>query len=143
MKPPGIPPVGISYLRAQASALMSSQVRVRRPAVPVYSATTGYAVGTTSETGYVGLAHIHPAAGGAATYVGDQLVGMMQVTVSLPWDASPVPAEEDQVYIEATDDPALVGRTLRVVDVSKGGIGFAVRELSCTFVEPGPFDPSA
>lgn len=143
MKPPGIPQVGIDYLRNQSAALMTSTVTIKRPAVPVYSASTGYAVGTTSQTGYSGPAHIHPATGGAVTYQADQLVGVMQVPVSIPWDASPVPIEDDQVLVVATEDPALLGRTLRIVDVSKGGIGFPVRLLSCTFIEAGPFDPSA
>lgn len=143
MNPPGIPQIGIAYLRNQATALMRSQVHVSRPGVPVYDPVTGNAVGTTGTSGYVGAAHIHPAVGGAAVYQNDALVSMVQVQVSLPWNAIPVPHEEDQVVVISDDDASLVGKTLRVVDVSAGGIGFAVRMLTCTFVEPNPYDPLA
>lgn len=143
MRPPGIPQVGINYLRAQATALMPSQVTIKRPAVTGYNPATGLAIGVTGTTGYSGAAHIHPTKPGGASYAADSLQEISQVQVSIPWNATPVPHEEDQVLVVADTDPALVGKTLRIVEVVKGGIGFAVRVLVCTFVEPNPFDPLA
>lgn len=143
MNPPGIPQIGIDYLRKQATALMRDQVRIKRPDVPVYNPTTGLAVGATSSTGYTGVAHLHPAQGGAAVYQGDQLQSLVQIQVSIPWNATPVPMEDDHVEVLSTEDPALVGRTLRIVDLSYTGIGFPVRQLTCTFIEASPFDSQA
>lgn len=143
MNPPGIPQVGINYLRTQATALMPSTVTIKRPGITSYDATTGLATGITESVGYTGVAHIHPASPGNASYSADSLQEITQVQVSIPWNASPVPREEDHVEIDTDSDPALVGKTLRIVEVVKGGIGFAVRVLICTFVEPNPFDPSA
>lgn len=143
MKPPTIPASAIAYLRRQATAQMRDQVRIKRPSVPVYDATTGIATGSTETVGYTGVAHLHPAQGGAAVFQGDQLQAMVQIQCSIPWDASPVPHEEDHVEVVSSEDTAVVGRTLRIVDVSYTGTGYPVRVLTCTFVEASPFDSLA
>lgn len=123
---------------------MTAQVRVQRPAVPYYDEITGYAVGvTTNAPGYLGKAHVHPVTSGGTVYTGETLTALMSVQVSLPYDATPIPREEDQLVIIACEDPALVDKTLRITDVGSGGIGFPVRMLTCTFVEDNPFNPEA
>jgi hypothetical protein len=123
---------------------MVSQVRIQRPAVPDYDPVSGYAVGVKADVpGYEGKAHVHPVTSAGTVYTGDTLTALMSVQVSLPYNATPVPREEDQVVIVADDDPALVGKTLRITDVGSGGIGRPVRLLTCTFVEDNPFNPDA
>jgi hypothetical protein len=143
VNPPGIPAKGTAYLRKAATGNMTSTVRINRPSAPVYDPVTHTAVATTGSVGYTGQAHVHPVSGGADVYAGDALTALMTVQVSIPWDATPVPREEDQVFIVACEDPSLVNKTLRIVDVLAGGIGFPVRALSCTFVEANPFVPGA
>lgn len=143
---PRIPSRGITYLRAAVRANMADQIKVVRPAVPVYSPSTGYAVGTTSQTGYIGQGHVHQTDPSGSIQLGDGVEALAVVSVTIPYDAAPIPHNEDHVVVLSVglgNDPSLVGETLRIINVSGGGIGFVTRTLTCTFVQANPFDPGA
>ena len=141
---PGIPPEAISYIRGAKTAAMRSQIKVVTPAVPVYDGVTGMATGATAPTpGYTGPADVHDAQGGGEQEFADGLMEVNSIQVSVPFTATPVPKVEDHVVILATDDPSLVGETLRIVGVTNGGLAPVVRTLTCTFEQANPFNPGA
>lgn len=143
MRPPRVPSRGKVYIRAAALGNMNSQIQIVRPTEPIYDPTTGFAIGTRAAEGYTGRAHIHPAVPGADVYAGEALEGVTTIPVSIPWNATPVPNDEDQVVVLDDEDPGLIGKTLRITDANGSGIGFPVRMLTCTFVDPTPFNPGA
>lgn len=125
---------------------MVDQVKVVRPSVPVYSSTTGYAVGSTTATGYVGKAHVHVTQPQPTMTLGEGMTDMDIVTVTIPYDAAPVPRAEDHVVVISTGplgDATLTGETFRILNVSGGGIGFVTRQLTCTLQKANPYDPGA
>lgn len=146
MQRPGIPSAGVAYLRKVVTDGMVDAIAVVRPDVPTYD-ETGFATGTITNTpGYIGPAHVHVTSQSETITVGDTMEPMAVVQVSIPFDASPVPRNEDHVLVTALGplgDPSLFGETLRIVNVSGGGLGFISRTLTCVFEQASPFDPSA
>lgn len=140
---PGIPREAIAYVQGAAVAAMRSQVHIVRPNVPLYSPSTGYAVGSTKELGYTGPAQVHPATGGGEQDLDGGLVEVNSVVVSIPMTATPVPMIEDHLVIDSSDDPSLDGVALRIIGISNGGAVPIVRTLTCTFVQGNPWNPSA
>lgn len=147
MNLPGVPAFGVTYLRAAVQTAMADTVRIVRPDIPVYDSTTGYATGVTKAgPGYFGKAHVHTAGQSAPITVGDTTEPMAVIEISVPFDAQPVPRNEDHVVIQAMGplgDQTLVGETLRIINISNGGLGFAVRQLTCTYEQANPFDEDA
>lgn len=140
---PAIPAYALRYLRAAAESSMRSAVQVVTPSVPVYDDETGRAVGSSVVDGYAGPANIHPALSSGEQDFAGGMVEVNLITVSIPFASEPVPQLEDHVQIIATEDPALIGETLRVIGISNGGSLPVVRTLSCTFEQANPFDPEA
>lgn len=141
---PGIPQVATNYIRSATKAGMRGQVHIVTPGQPVYSPSTGYAVGTVGPTpGYSGPANIHPATGSGEQDMDGGMVEVNSISVTLPIDATPMPMLEDHVVIDLCDDQTLNGESLRIVGISNGGSMAVVRTLTCTFVQSNPFNPSA
>lgn len=143
---PGVPTWGISYLRQATAAAMVDTIKVLTPNVPVYDTATGRATGSTHTAGYVGKAHIHPSSPDGTLTLGDGVEAMALISVTVPYDISPVPSNGDHVVVTAvgaSSDASLVGETLRIINVSGGGIGYITRTFTCTFAQANPFDPSA
>ena len=46
-------------------------------------------------------------------------------------------------FAQTHHHPELVGKTLRILDVSGGGVGTPVRTLTCTYLDANPFNPGA
>lgn len=147
MQRPGIPAYGVAYLRRVVTDGMTDTVQVVRPAVPVYDQATGYATGvSTAEPGYLGPAHVRTTNQTAPVTVGDTVLPMAVVEVSLPFAADPLPRNEDHLVIQAVGalgDKSLEGETLRIINVSGGGTGATTRTLTCVFEQANPFDTSA
>lgn len=140
---PGIPVEATNYIRGVTKAGMRSTVQVVTPDVPVYDDVSGYAVGATKAVGYSGPATVHDAQGGGEQDFADGMVEVNSIQISVPFDAAPVPQVEDHLTITATDDPTLVGETLRIISITNGGVIPVVRTLTCTFVQANPFNPGA
>lgn len=140
---PGIPVDATNYIRSVTKAGMRSVVQVVTPDVPVYDDVTGFATGTTKAVGYSGPATVHDAQGGSEQEFADGLVEVNTIQIAVPFDATPVPQVEDHLTVTATDDPTLVGETLRIISISNGGVIPVVRTLTCTFVQANPFNPGA
>jgi hypothetical protein len=147
MNRPGIPSTGVDYLRRVVQDGMTDSIRVLRPDIPTYDETTGYATGVSKDDlGYIGPAHVHVAGQSAPVAVGDTVEPMAIIEVTIPFDAAPVPRNEDHLIIlsiGALGDAALANESLRIINVSGGGLGFITRTLTCTFEQANPFDTTA
>lgn len=127
----------VKYMRRRAELMMTSTIRIFHPGNPVFDSTTGMTGGGTPTNIYQGPARIFTMTGSPAP-LGDQVVSMNQTVVSIPYN-SPLPRVDDVVEIQTNDDPALVGRNYRIVDVEEGGIASPVRHLTVSGVQPDAF----
>jgi len=127
-----------SYLYKMTVGQMTSTVTIERPAVPTFDSTTGMSTAHTSVVVWSGPARIYSTTGGMQL-VGGGLAAIGQSTVSIPQDA-PLPKVDDMVEVTASpDDPAMVGRRYRVIDVTEGGILSPSRQLTVTTQEGSPW----
>jgi hypothetical protein len=53
--------------------------------------------------------------------VGEDEVPLQATQLSIPWNADPVPRRDDEVEVLTSDDPAMVGKRFRIMDVAKAG----------------------
>jgi hypothetical protein len=68
--------------------------------------------------------------------LGEGQVDVRQVIVSIPWNAT-APHRDDLVQVTACkQDPDMIGRYLRVVEVAGGSLFHDARRLSCTMWNP-------
>lgn len=126
------------YVKKMTVAQMTSQVVVTRPGAPTFDSATGLTEAHTGSTVWSGPARIYSTTG-SLTVLGEGLVSMGQTTISIPQDA-PLPRVDDIVEVTASpDDPAMVERRYRVIDVSEGGLLSPSRQLTCTTIEGNPW----
>jgi hypothetical protein len=130
------------YRRKMTQVFMRSQIEIVRPLAPTYDPMTGIAVAASNSTftGYTGKAHISGSSSAGTIMTGEAMTELSSIQVSIPWDSTPYPREEDQVIVLLDPNPSLVDEVLRIIDVNRGGNGADVITLSCTFVTPGSYN---
>lgn len=127
-----------AYVTKMTLAQMTSQVAVTRPGPPTFDPATGLTEAHAGATVWSGPARIYSTSG-SLTVMGEGVVSLGQTNISIPQDA-PLPKVDDIVDVTSSlDDPAMVNRRYRVIDVSEGGILSPTRTLACTTVEGNPW----
>lgn len=113
---------------------MTATITITRGQLGVFDATTGRVGGLQSGTTiYSGKARIHTVSGEGSISIGEGQIDQRQAIISIPWDASPVPARDDLIVVsdDGNLDADMVSRSLRVVEVEGGSLFFDARRLSC------------
>jgi hypothetical protein len=126
-----------AHHRPVAEAVMTATcVVTRRPSTPTavpFNAATGRSEYPDATTIHAGPCRIQTQAaglgGGRAVEVGEKSTALRQYEVGMPLSA-PLLKVNDVVSIVAAVDSAMVGRTMRVVDVQGGSILWQ-RTYSC------------
>lgn len=127
-----------AYLYKQTVAQMTSQVTIHRPGTPSFNATSGTMTAQGATTIWSGPARIYSIQG-SLQVVGGGIASLGQTTISVPQDA-PLAKVDDMVEVTSSpDDPAIVGKQYRVIDVTEGGIVSPARQLTVTVVEGSPW----
>jgi Family of unknown function (DUF6093) len=127
-----------NYVKKMALAQMTSQVAVTRPGAPTFDADTGLTTAHSTDPYWTGPARIYSTTGGIQV-IGEGVVSLGQTTIAISQDA-PLPKIDDIVEVTSSpDDPAMVGRFYRVIDVSEGGLLSPTRNLQVTTVEGNPW----
>lgn len=124
-----ISPFGRSYVRKRAAELMSDQCRIFKPGPVEIDNTTGQAYRTTEVVKYEGKCRFYEVQAGQQIIVGDEQITMTQSYLTLPFN-SVIPESDDIIEITASDDVDLVGRTVEVISVVRGGGLRASRKLA-------------
>lgn len=119
------------YVRARAEANMLGAVQVLRRAKSAMDTTTLVVTTAILETVYAGKARIYSETQGAALFVGESVQPISAVTVSLPYDADGIHADDVVLVTSFGSDPELENDAFLVKDVGGGGLIRATRTLSC------------
>lgn len=111
---------------------MLDAVRLVRPGADVYDPGTGTTGQPDARTLYSGPARVKPVvAQDQGVQAGQRQVVLRRYQVALPWSAVPLAADRvvagDQVLVDASPDPRLVGMTLWVTSVSESATATAWR----------------
>lgn len=129
----------VAYIRKQAVRQMTDTVTVYRPAQPVFNNATGQMTATKSTVIYTGVARVEGSRGPAVQQDGNALLVFRQFVVTIPFDLNPSAHADDEVQILVNDDQLLIGKTLRIIDVSTGGSLSASTSLTCVGIESSAF----
>lgn len=130
----GISPFAAAYVRRRTSERMVDQCRIWTPGPVVLDRTTGKTSRGEDILKYQGMCRFWEQTAGSAALLGDENVTISQTYLSLPYNA-PIPESDDIVKITMSVDPDLVGRTVKVVSVVRGGGLRASRRFSVQVVE--------
>lgn len=114
-----ISPYAKTYIRDRATDLMNATVRINKPA-PAYDPVTRTTTNTEGPVKYEGPARIWEVPGGQQIIIGDQEIVVTQSNMSIPWDA-PVPEVDDLIIVVDSDDSDLVGRSINIESMVRGG----------------------
>lgn len=116
-----------SALRSMVARWLTDTCTINDAApAPVFDPETGYSSAGGAAV-YAGACRIRPA-GASGRDVGDAPIVLHSYLVTIPWDAVGI-AINQVVTITDSDDPDMVDRTFRVVDV-EGGTGNPHRRLT-------------
>lgn len=122
--------------QAYAEGNMIAQVKVTRPAKPVFDRSTGgTAAMQPGETVHEGAGRIYNVTGPTEFSLGDEPAHFSSAYVSIPITADR-PRIDDLVKILAHPDPNVVGREFRVTDVEAGGQIPVVHRMLVVGVQP-------
>jgi len=129
-----ISPMASGYIRKRATDLMHDACKIYTPGKPVLDRTTGKTHTPAPTMKYQGPCRYWEVQAGQQILVGEEELVMTQSYLSLPYDAA-VPESDDTVQITASSDPTLVGTTVSVISVVRGGGLRASRKLLVRVVE--------
>lgn len=129
-----ISPTAQAYVRKRATELMADQCRIFKPQKPVLDRNTGKTVTPDPVIKYEGPCRFWEVQSGGQVLIGDEQVTMSQTYLSLPFN-SVVPESDDVVEITASADDSLVGTTVQVISIVRGGGLRGSRKLSVRVVE--------
>lgn len=109
-----------SYIRRRAAHLMVDECRIWTPGAPVVAPGTKIATRGVKELKYEGPCRLWEAQSGSQVIIGEEQVSMTQTFLSLPYTA-PIPEPDDICQITKSVDIDLVGRTVSIVAITRGG----------------------
>ena len=110
-----------SYVRKRTAERMTDTCEIWKPGPPVTDrANGGKATRAKALVKYFGPCRIWEVNAGTQVLIGDEKLVMTQTYLSLPFN-SVVPESEDVIKIVSCDDNDLVGRTVTVISVVRGG----------------------
>jgi hypothetical protein len=109
-----------NYVRNRTTQRMGDKCVIFKPGGMQIDPVTRKAQRAEREVKYEGICRFWEIQAGAQSVIGDQQVVVTQSFLSLPYDA-PVPESDDIVQIVESADPDLVGRTVQVVSIVRGG----------------------
>lgn len=137
------------YLRSRSKRLMRHQGRLYTPgrskvSYDPFDRSASVIEGQGEK--YIGPIRYWEVSAGSKALIGEREYTVSQSWVSIPYDAltpegGPVlPESDDHIQILSgdypdIDDPALVGRYLRVLSVVRGGELRASRKMLCEFID--------
>lgn len=136
-----VSPYARSYARRHATAHMYYTIQIERMAVGIFNETTGYITPAVKTIVYTGPARIATVNGPQVIMVGEDNPSFTQTSISIPWDTAPVPHRDDIATVLSYDphsgfgDPALIGRSFRILSVDTGGQMYAVRRMTALAIE--------
>lgn len=117
-----------TQLRTTVERFFVDTCTIRTSVAPAFDPDAGYS-DDTGDTVYSGRCWVRPYRDRRVVEVGEDVTTLHLYTVRLPWDTTGV--EVDQlVTVDTSDDPHMIGRVLRVVDV-QGGSATPDRRLVC------------
>lgn len=114
------PRFSLSYLRTRTTEKMDHTCRINRPGSYTDNDLTGIASYQAGAVVYEGPCRFWEAQGGSGGFLGEEQVKVTQTFLSIPW-SSPVPEEDDVITILTHVDPDMVGRTVQVEAMTRGG----------------------
>lgn len=129
-----ISPFQSRYIRNRAALLMVDQCKIWTAGKPVLDRVTGKTTRAESAVKYLGKCRFWEIANGSQTLIGDQQIVMSQSFFSIPYDA-PVPESDDIVQITASADSDLVGRTINILSIVRGGGLRASRRFTVELID--------
>lgn len=129
-----ISPTTQAYIRKRATDLMHDTCIIYKPGKPVLDRNTGKTHTGPPLVKYTGPCRFWEVQAGQQMLMGDEQITITQTYLSLPFDA-PVPEEDDTVEILACADASLVGMTVSVISVVRGGGLRASRKMLVRVVE--------
>lgn len=115
-----ISPFAREYIRKRSTELMHDACKIYTPGPPLLDRSTGNTTTPESAIKYEGPCRFWEVQAGQQVMVGDQELTMTQSYLALPFDA-PVPEGDDTVEITDCDDPSLIGSTVDIISVVRGG----------------------
>lgn len=128
----------LPLLRGQGESMMIDTCTIRRPASPTFNATTG-AYTTTKTTVYSGKCRVRTRSLGflreRAAEAGEEQTVLWPYMLAVPLTVTNL-AVLDEVTIDASNDPALVGVVMRVRVVSLG-TDTTARKMDCEEIARG------
>lgn len=120
------------YVRTRALNYMTAAIRVLRMGAPVLDETTGESTAVYTEIVYQGKARVWSVEAAGVLELGDGRITTRQTNVSIPWDATPVPKNDDMVIVDDFGgDVDLDTQAFRIIGVDGGGLIRAARRLTC------------
>jgi hypothetical protein len=121
--------VNFTPLRTMVTGFLTDTCTITTSSTIEYDETLGHDVDTAGDEVYAGVCRVRPAAGDRVIAIGEGTVTLRLFDVTLPWDATGIEVGQ-LVTIDASSDPHMVDRELRVADV-QGGTDTAYRRLVC------------
>lgn len=115
-----ISPFAAAYVRKRTAERMVDECKIWKPGKVVLDRTTGQSVREILQTRYEGPCRFWEVTSGTQVVIGDQQYTSTQSYLSLPYN-SPIPESDDVVQITKSVDVDLIGRTVRVISVVRGG----------------------
>lgn len=117
---PGVSPFAAAYVRRRAALWMQDACQIWTPGPVVKDPVTFHGTRSQGTNKYDGPCRFWEVAAGQQALLGDQQIVFSQSYLALPYSA-PVPETDDIVKITQSVDPDLVGRTVEVISVIRGG----------------------
>lgn len=127
----GISPRAQNYVRSRAVENMTATCVIERVGAQTFDEDTSTLTSGSRVVIYTGLCRIWEVTAGQVVPVGEVDEVVLQSTrLSLPWDTSPVPKRDDEVWIQTSPaDSALVGKRFRILSAAMGGDLRATRQF--------------
>lgn len=125
-----------SYVRNQATELMSYTCRIERVNQPTFNQTLGTAIPGGRTIIYEGPCRLWEVTGGSSVTIAEDDVVMNSTQLSIPWDSFPVPKRNDEVQVlSSRTDQYLVGRRFVIDSSAKAGELRATRRFTVRGME--------
>ena len=115
-----ISPVLARYIRKRATELMVDECMIYTAGKPVLDNTTGSVTRDQGEIKYEGPCRVWEVRGSGQTLIGDVQMNTDSTYLSIPWDA-PLPESDDIITITKSVDTDLVGRSVSITAITRGG----------------------